>query len=490
MGSNDISKSSESQASKPVFSETEKEKARLWFQKGQSLAAQRNYDYAIATYLSGLEIWPDAVEEGHKPCRAAALFRGPKKISLTDTFTLKTIGKDPKKAMLTAERLLAKDPANLAYMETILRNAAKAGYDQTILWIGDIIYEVASAESKPNPARFALLGSIYEEMGDRCEKTDRSLAITAYERGVKAVERLRALKPQDMDISKDLNRISSKLTLFRGSYDTAETFTDSVRDSKKQAETRDIDRDVQSKERLDELIASSKEKYNRQPEDRTILRELVKLLCSREEEDHENEAISILGKAYQTLNEYTFKQQADDIRMKQLRRKARLAAAKGDKEAAKEALKQSLKFDLAVFKERCKQYPTDLRLKYEYGHRLFQIRHYDDAIPLLQEARSDPKSRDRCNLLIGRCFFEKGYHSAAIDTFQEAIRLHENPSDETGKDLNFRLGQAFEAVGRRDDALKIYSQVIQSDFNYRQGEVRKRIDDLRKREPDSNGPKE
>ncbi len=79
MGSNDISKSSESQASKPVFSETEKEKARLWFQKGQSLAAQRNYDYAIATYLSGLEIWPDAVEEGHKPCRAAALFRGPKK---------------------------------------------------------------------------------------------------------------------------------------------------------------------------------------------------------------------------------------------------------------------------------------------------------------------------------------------------------------------------------------------------------------------------
>ena len=51
--------------------------------------------------------------------------------------------------------------------------------------------------------------------------------------------------------------------------------------------------------------------------------------------------------------------------------------------------------------------------------------------------------------------------------------------DELGKQLHYRLGRAYEADGRTADALKIYGQLIQWDYNYRNGEVRKRLDALK-----------
>ena len=75
---------------KPTFTDTEIAKARRWFEKGQELAEKKNYDYAIESYISGLAFWPEAVEEGHKPCRAAALFRGPQKVSFTGGMKYKT----------------------------------------------------------------------------------------------------------------------------------------------------------------------------------------------------------------------------------------------------------------------------------------------------------------------------------------------------------------------------------------------------------------
>lgn len=135
-----------------------------------------------------------------------------------------------------------------------------------------------------------------------------------------------------------------------------------------------------------------------------------------------------------------------------------------------------LKFELGVFKSRARHYPTDMRL-YKYGELLFRARQYDEAIPVLQEARNDPKSRFQCSLYIARCFYEKGYHSQAIDTFKEAIGNLEIPDDATGKELNYWMARAYEADGQKPDALKTYGQLIQWDYNYR--DVRERIDDLK-----------
>ena len=104
--------------------------------------------------------------------------------------------------------------------------------------------------------------------------------------------------------------------------------------------------------------------------------------------------------------------------------------------------------------------------------------------PLAQAAvpcpeADDPKARLHCGIYIGRCFFEKGYHDQATDTFRETIQAHEIPDDDLGKELHYWLGRAFQGDGKMDEALKTYGQLIQWDYNYRKGDVRRRIDELK-----------
>lgn len=481
--------SNSGEAARPIFTDADIARARQWFRHGQQLVEKKNYDYAIESYITGLEFWPEAVEEGHKPCRAAALFRGPRKVSFTDGMKYKTNAKDTKRSMLNAERLLSKDPGNIEYMEALFKNAAKSRFDQTVLWIGDLLADAAAKEPKPNPSRFVLMRHIYEELGDRNANADPTMAIAGLERAVEALSRLQVLKPQDLDISTDLRDVAGKLTILRGKYGSADSFKDSIRDSDAQAEIRDQERIAQSDARLDQLIAAAERRYNDKPHDKALINELIDLLCRRDDEALENRAIEILEKAHAELREYRFKVKADDIRIRQVKRRSREVVASGNADEARKMVATLLKLELSVFKERCEQYPTDLRLRYQYGQRLFQARRYDEAIPILQEARADPKTRGQCSLLIGQCFFKKGYFSAAIDTLREAIRLHEVQDNELGKDLHFRLARALEEDGSTEEALKIYGQIIQWDYNYRNGEVRKRIDDLRKRQADEKAAK-
>ena len=463
----------------PSFSDVEIAKARQWFRKGQELAGKKNYDYAVESYINGLNFWPEAVEEGHKPCRAAALFRGTKKTTLTDRIRLKASGRDPKKAMLAAETLLAKEPGNIGHMEIVFRNAFKAGFPQTFMWIGELLSEATEAEAKSNPDRFALIGKTYEEFANQIEGTDPALAIVALERSVRALTCLQSLKPQDLGISTHLRDVAGKLTILKGKYGTAESFRESVHDSESQRELHDRDRLFQSEQRVDQLIVQARQRYEENPTDRNTITALVNALCKREKEVSENEAIEILLKAHEATGEYRYKMQADDIRMAQFRRKLRQIQAGGDAQAIRQVRLDQLRFELQAYKERCSQYPTDMRLRYQLGMRLFRAGRFDDAIPVLQEARSDPKARVQCNLYVGRCFFEKGYYSQAIETYNQALRVHETPDDDLGKEVLYRLGLAYEKNGQTEDALQSYGQLIQWDYNYRNGEVRKRLDALK-----------
>jgi hypothetical protein len=53
----------------------EKAKAIKWFEHAKTVADTHNYDYAIECYINGLGVWPEAVDEGHKPLRAVAFAR-------------------------------------------------------------------------------------------------------------------------------------------------------------------------------------------------------------------------------------------------------------------------------------------------------------------------------------------------------------------------------------------------------------------------------
>ncbi|HUU82022.1 MAG TPA: hypothetical protein VM243_00840 [Phycisphaerae bacterium] len=466
-----------------VVTDAEKAKARKWFARAEELVKTRSYDYAVKCYIDGLALWPEAVDEGHQPLRGCGVARqhtGGKKSGFTDGVRHSMTNKDPLKAMLNAEWLLAHDPMNVGYMEGLLKNANKARCEDTLMWVGSIYRHAAENEKKPSAKRFALLKDVYEELGDRAQaRGETDLAVQAFRLGIEALAIQARIDPKDTSLANVQRDLSTKLTILKGQYQTAESFTESIQDREGQADLHDEDRMVQSDERLEQLIAKAEHEMAENPGVIGKVMTLVELLCRQDNEERETKAIGILVQEFKKDGEYRYKMRADDVRMRQLGRAYRQVRDSGDKEAAREALTRQLRFELKVFGERVKKYPTDLRVRYEYGTRLFQARRIDDAIPIFQAARADPKNRTRCDLYLGRCFHEKGYHSQAAATLTKAVATYEFKEDETAKALKYWLGRTQEAEGLVTDALATYGELLQIDYNYR--DVRGRMDGLKKR---------
>lgn len=479
----------EPSADRPVVDEKDKAKARKWFARAGEVADTRNYDYAIECFINGLELWPEAVEEGHRPLWAVALQRrssGGKKAGLAGSIRLHSNTRDPKRNMLNAEMLLAKDPASLGNMHNFVRCANKGGFDRTMQWMGPIYLQQLSQEKKPSESRLKEFAELFEDLGSRCQGYDDYLeAVAAYELALKAAEQLGRMKPHDMATSVLVKDVSSRLAIIKGKFDTGGDFRESLQDAEAQRDLHDVDRLVQAEARVDQLIAAARKDYEANPHIASKLMHLVELMCRREVDRQESEAVELLEKGYADSGNYQLKQRADDIRLKQSARRVRAVKEKlkADlknvelREQAKKVIDSARRMKMKIFEERVAEYPTNLRVRFSYAECLMEAKRYDQAIPEFQAAQADPRNRLACKGNIGRCFFFKQYHDQAIAVFREAISEVEIAGDATSKDLHYWLGRSLEASDERGEAMKVYGQVLQWDYNFR--DVRERMDALR-----------
>jgi len=455
--------------------------ARRWFDQGKKLVDQRNYDYAIKSFVEGLQLNPEAVDDGWVPLRGCAVARwqtGGKKAGRLDSVKYSMTTKDPIKGLTNAAWLFGHDPSSSANAEGIFRNAAKAHCDDTAMWAGPIYRDLLGADKKVNPKKFTQLKETYEEIGDRFQaRREVGPAVKAYELAIEALSFQKSIDPKNRELDNIIRNLSTKLTILKGNYQSADDFRGSINDSEEQARLHDEDRLVQGSDRLGELIVKARQEMEANPDVEAKVIHYVDLLCKDETDEHEKDAITLLVERYKSTGNYRFKLRADEIAMRQLRRHARTVKASGDGERYKEMVRRQLAFELSVFKERASKYPTDMRLKFELGTRLFKARRFDEAIPFLQQGRGDPKVRFPCTLYLGRCFFEKGFFTQAASILREAIGQYELTEDETAKDLNYWLGRALADEGKADEARMVFGQLMQLDYNYR--DVRDRMQNLK-----------
>lgn len=463
------------------FTDEEKDKARKWFAQGRTVGEKRNYDYAIECYITGLKFWPEAVDEGLKPLRAMSFGRtgaGGKKEGPLKAMKLSTSGADHKQAMLNACTLLSKDPSNALYMEQFMKNAVLSRYDDAVMWIGELYWNWLKQDKKAKPQLLMQLSQWYEEIADRCAaREEHNVAVEAYERSLHPLDVLKATQSTDREVMDALRNVSGKLAITKGRYQTAGDFRESMRDEEGQRDIHDADRLVQSDERLDELIAKAKADHEATPEVGAKLIKLADLLCKREVDETENEAIDLLLKEHERTKNYRFKQSADDIRLRQLGRHLRKLREADDKNGVRRMTVQYLKFGIDAYRERVRQYPTDFRVKFQLAVRLMQAGLLDEAIPLFQESRTDPKLKTRCNLYVGQCFFETRNHKQAIASFEEALAGIQVAGDELSREVHYGLGRACEAHGKTERALELYNQLLQWDYNFK--DTRVRVEKLR-----------
>lgn len=477
-------------AAAPRYSDVEKAKARAWFKKAEDCRTRREYDYAIECYLTGLAYWPEAVEEGHMPLRSAWTQRqqaGGKKAGMMEALKKPTSGKDQKQAMLNAEYLLAKDPGNEGHAEALLKNAAKGGFVATARFVAPVLLDLLKREKKPNIGRFKTFRDAVIEAAEKADAGgDAESSVALYEFAVQSLDFLRARMPTDDGIRNEQRDVSSKLTIARGKYTDADSFRESLRDADKQKQLHDAERVKQGEQTLDDVIAAARQEAEAHPDLPAKINALADALCKRERRSEEDEAIRILLAAYERTESYAFKVRADDIRLRQLARQTRLlkdkAAESGsdeDRQQARLSEMEERSAELDVSRERVAKYPTDMRMKYRLGVALFKAGEFDEAIPVLQQAQNDPRSRTRCLLLMARCFFEKGVPGQTRELLKDALESHEMPGDELGKEMTYWLARACEADGDRAEAVNQYGKLLRLDYNYAHGDARARLEKLK-----------
>jgi len=448
--------------------------ARAFFANARKAAEGKQYDYAIDMYLSGLGRAPEALEEGHLPLCELGLQRrgkGGKKPSMMEKVR-RMRGKRPLEQMLNAEYLFVKDPDNLAYAEAMLKAAVDGGFTRTAHWIANLIFQTNNALEKPSLQTYLLLKDSYKALGQ-------------YDKAVAACQRAFRMKSDSKELSDEFKNLSAELAMSRGNYNGKGDFRQSIRDQETQAKLYAQDRVIKTEDYRISAVEDARKAYAKEPELAKNIFTLAEALADLETDKAENEAIQLLEDTYTRCHEFTFKERAGLLRLRQLRR--RLREAKKDLEARPDASEARERVaDLTAtlndaetehYRLCVENYPTDLAHKYEYALRLMRNGQYNDAIPLFQEAQKDPRRRITAMDKVGYCFFMKGWYADAIDVFRQAVDAYEIKDDAVAKELRYNLARAHEEQGENDKALDIYRKIAQLDFCYR--DVGARVDKLR-----------
>ena len=467
------------------ISEEDQKKAAAFFQRGNTVAGTGNFEYAIEMYLQGLAIDPEAVD-AHQTLREISLKRkaaGGKPLGFLQAMKLKG-GKDEKEQLLNAEKLLAYDPGSTDHMVRLLTASHEGGFYDTVMWIGAILLR-ANKDSGSGTGGTLGLGGQKESFDKYIILKNTYKKLGRFKEAAEAAEYAASLRPDDMDLGTERKNLSAMQTMSAGKYGTAKSFRDSVRDMAKQQRHLREDTDVRSMDVMTQQIAEAEAEWQAEPNESGKLGKLVDLLIKTEQPEQEQRAIELLESAYESSRQYRYRFRIGMIKLQQLSRAERSLRGQVAANPADESLKREYQDfakdkaeqELTIYQEFADNYPTEMNHQYQAAIRLFQLGRYQDAIPILQKARQDPKFRFDAGIILGRAFLEANYVDEASDTFRDLIESYELKGDPKSTDMTYWYGRALEIKGDVPTALRAYSQVAQWNFNYR--DVQARIKKMR-----------
>jgi tetratricopeptide (TPR) repeat protein len=454
-----------------IVSEEDRKKAQRFFENAKTRAETNQLEYAIEMYLEGLKFDPEAIE-AHQAIRELAVLRKLRGGKPLGMFQKPKSSKDDLQNMLNAEKVLAYDPGSVENMEQLMVAARKAGCYDTVLWIGAYIMRANNEAKQPSFARYIRLKDNYKAIGRFKEAVDAM----AY-----AVN----MKKSDMDLAHEMKNLAAEMTISKGGYSSGGAFRDSVRDMDAQKKLLELDTDVRTEDSLARAVQEAKQDYEQDTADVGKFSRYIEALRKTEQLPYENQAIELLEQKYRETKQYRFKQSINQITLTQLGRQERsyreeVQRSPNDPEVKKEYnnfRREKTEQELRIFTETVENYPTDTVARFEMGKRLFMLERYDEAIPVFQQSRMDPKFKVQASILLGRAFLQAQFVDEAVDTLQEAIQGYQVRGDERAIEMHYYYANALEKKGDIPAAIKTYSQVAQWNFNYR--DVQQRIKRLR-----------
>jgi tetratricopeptide (TPR) repeat protein len=446
------------------------------FERGAQATVRGNFDYAIRLYLDGLKLNPRDIEKGHKGLRECALRRtntgkGRGLRSLLGQAKgawSQMLGRH-KNTMLALEEALARDPQNVMLLTQLMQTARRQEFTDVAIYFGEIAAEETLRTKKPQKQIFTTLADLYETRGRLKE------AIDALTQAVR-------IDPSERMLEKRARDLAARASIEDGGLESVTDFHEIIRDRAQavQAATQQV---VRTREQLDAQYEELTAALDADPKNPVKMQALADCQARR---GYVQEAMDLLQTALDMTKEYRYKARMDDIRMSEFRRVLReideQLQNKPDRADLKakrdETAVQRDAFELRIYTERQRQYPTDLSIRYELGLRQFRIGQYDEAIVSFQTSQRDPKRYVPSLNWAGKCFLAKKMHEIAQSQFEEAIQKYELTNDPLGKELRYNLARTFEIQGKLPQAMEWYSMIVREDYQYK--DAAKRLDALRK----------
>ncbi len=458
---------------KPAF-EPEPAKARKFFEHARVMHEGANYEYAMTLWLQGMRKDPTSLDPLERFFDSAANFlaKNPKAKGPT---------KDQQKQFggrATIDRYLnhllhwGTKPQDWTTGFKAMEAAADLELDEQAYWIGERVFAFARNDKKAKKDNFVGLLDVFERIG-------------GYDKAVQAGEAAMSLDPRDGKLEQRVRNMSATATMSRGGYERsgeAGGFRANIRDLSGQRAKEDEEAVVKSEQTLDQIIERAAADYRARPADEAAARKLGKLLLERGKPEDEKTALKLYMKMYKDTQSYSFKVAASDIQIRIARRKLRALAARVEKDAQdaeaarqlSEGQRQLLEFETKEYEERVANYPTDQKLKYELGVRLFRLGEYEKAITQFQAALGSPALTARVQSYLGQAFAKMDWLDEAESSFRAAIEAHHTDSDDFAMDLRYGLMDTLERKARSqqdpdaaDEAFKLASAIAVKQIGYK-----------------------
>lgn len=467
-------------------------KAKKFFDHAQAVHDTTNYAYAAVLWLQGLRQDPTSMfglERFFDSVRSFASLEGRDKPTKEQASNFG--GKGPVENYLNELLHWGTRPDDASRVLRVLDAAQKLDLGEQGYWIAE--------KSLP-----LLLGGGKSKKDTLVKLKDALSKLGAFDLAVKAGEAALMADPTDTALEQEMRNLAAQATMTSGGYErTGEAggFRANIRGAEAQRKLEEQTRIVKSEETIDRLVEDAKADYERRPDDRNAIGKYARILQERGRPEDVKVAFEVLMDAYKRTDEFRFRQQAGELRMRHGRRqlaKLKEAAEKDPtSDAAKklpEAERKFTEMELEEYRLRVKNSPTDLGFKYELGVRHFRLGNDEEAIALFQEAQHDPKHRTRVLNFLGQAFRRMGWNGEAADTFKRALEGVEIDSDELGLQLRYGLMDALaqHAEDTRDlaaaeEAYRIGSGIAMQQISYR--DIRERRDRLQQliKELKSNG---
>lgn len=442
----------------------------LW-KKGIVSAEQRNWDYVISLvlpivkahvgFLDGRALVRRAEAEKIKGQRKSLSFGGGMSLFKGSS------KKDPVEQINDLEdTVFQKDPYN-------------QGANQTL-------YDLGLRLQMPDLAAFAL-ETIREGFPDNTKNMHRLAEhYMGNDQPEKAGEVYRSIlkvDPRDMEATKGDKDAAARTSILRQGWNDEGDMRSKMKNSDEANKLELMSRQGMTREQMEALLADTIAEYDQDQTNLTVVKRIADLYERLEDFDT---SLSFYQYAL-TLNPADVAMQrkvemvqdkVSDLRIAQMEAEIETDPDSPDIEEKRAQIldikRQRHSVVIAEAKARVDRNPTDKQFQYDLGSAYFYAAMYTEAIPHLQQAKSNPHIRSKAIIMLGRCFEHKNMNDLAESQFAEIVKELAT-MDHTKKEVLYELAMVSLKMGKKEQYLECLKEIYNNDYGYR--DVAKRVEE-------------